>query len=171
MLVGREALIELVYELVTKAPARNPTFTGTPRAPTADADNSSDQIATTKFVHDLVEASRSQGSANQNPNGESFVNETRVRAIVEEESSNTKALISDTTTRTLNALSQVILDQVRREIAQSEDKMRAEFKQMLDDIGLASHEELVAPSNPQIKVDTSSLPPTVGLAYHNKIEE
>ena len=37
-----------------KADIASPIFTGTPQAPTATTTNNSNQIATTKFVHDLI---------------------------------------------------------------------------------------------------------------------
>lgn len=40
--------------LAAKAPIASPTFTGTPKAPTADAATDTDQIATTAFVHNVV---------------------------------------------------------------------------------------------------------------------
>lgn len=40
----------------SRAPLASPTFTGTPKAPTASASTDNTQIATTAFVHDVVDA-------------------------------------------------------------------------------------------------------------------
>lgn len=47
--------------LALKAPLASPTFTGTPKAPTAAAGTNTDQIATTAFVANAVAAISSQG--------------------------------------------------------------------------------------------------------------
>lgn len=53
-------------QLNDKAALNSPTFTGTPEAPTAPTGTSNHQIATTMFVHDVVESKQSKnfGTAN-----------------------------------------------------------------------------------------------------------
>lgn len=46
--------LDIKTQLAAKAPLASPTFTGTPKAPTAAKDNSSTQLATTAFVATAV---------------------------------------------------------------------------------------------------------------------
>lgn len=47
-------VIGLSDELTSRAPLESPVLTGVPSAPTAAVDTNSDQLATTKFVHDTI---------------------------------------------------------------------------------------------------------------------
>jgi hypothetical protein len=50
----KKALEDILQELSTKAPKESPALTGVPTAPTADKGTATDQLATTKFVDNIV---------------------------------------------------------------------------------------------------------------------
>lgn len=53
--IGTLEPITTLTSLDLKAPIQSPTFTGTPKAPTPATTTSNTQIATTKFVHNLLD--------------------------------------------------------------------------------------------------------------------
>lgn len=56
---------ELQADIKKKANLSSPTFTGTPKAPTASAGTNNTQIATTAFVHDVIDAAVASLPADQ----------------------------------------------------------------------------------------------------------
>ena len=52
---GNKVIDTASTELTSKAPLASPTFTGTPKAPTAAAGTNSTQIATTAFVKTAID--------------------------------------------------------------------------------------------------------------------
>lgn len=86
--------------LSAKAPLASPTFTGTPKAPTAEAGNNTTQVATTAFVTTAV--SSKQPTVTGGASSITSSDLTASRALVS--SSNGKVAVSDVTSTELGYL-------------------------------------------------------------------